>query len=157
MDYISEMRQAVGQRRLLIPSVSAIVQDDAGRVLLCRQFERTTWGLVGGAIEPGETPAEAVCREAVEECGLVVAPVRIVGVYGGEDFFVSYPNGDEVAYVSTVFSCEVVGGELRPDGVEVEALRYFAQNEIGPEMNLIARTVLPDVFAGNPDSTFQSL
>ncbi len=155
MDYISDMRALVGQRQLLIPSVSAIVQD-GDRVLLCRQVGRAHWGLVGGAIEPGETPAQAVCREALEECGLVVTPKQIVGVYGGADFFVSYPNGDEVAYISTAFLCEVIGGELEPDGVEIEALRYFAQNEIGPEMNLIARTILPDVFAGRPDSRFQS-
>src|SRR5450432_2824573 len=37
---------------------------------------RTYWTLPGGAIEPGETAAEAAAREFFEETGVHVRPVR---------------------------------------------------------------------------------
>lgn len=156
MDYISQIRAHVGRRQLLIPSVSAIVRDDLGRVLLCRKTDERWWGLVGGAIEPGETPAEAVVREANEETGLLVKPAHVIGVYGGPDFFVSYPNGDEVAYISTAFLCERVGGRLQPDGDEIAELRYLsARDTASVDLTRIASVVLPDVLRASPAAAFQ--
>lgn len=44
-----------------------------GRLLLCHRSEDVeqphTWGNWGGAIDPGESPDEAVAREATEETG----------------------------------------------------------------------------------------
>ena len=136
--------------------MSALLLDDAGRVLLCRKVDGRSWGLVGGAVEPGETPAEAVIREAREETGLEVRPSRVLGVYGGPDFFVTYPNGDEVAYISTCFICESIGGRLEPDGDEVAELRYVAEADLpATELTAIAAVVLPDVFASGADAAFQ--
>ena len=50
-----------------------------------------------GAIDPGETPAQAIIREVLEETNLCVLPSRIVGVFGGaKNFRFKYPNGDNV-------------------------------------------------------------
>ncbi len=37
------------------------------------------WSLPGGRVEPGETDADAVVREILEETGLRVRPGRLVG------------------------------------------------------------------------------
>ena len=155
VDYIRELRAHVGHRQLLVPSVSAIIMD-GDRVLLCRKVRSDTWSLVGGAIDRGETPPQACRREALEETGLVVEPERVVGVFGGPDFFIEYDNGDHVAYISTAFDCRVTGGRLEPDGEEVEELRYFTRSELAAtDVNRIASVVLPHVFAGDPRAAFQ--
>lgn len=55
-----------------------LLVDSANRVLLYRGFdpavpERRYWFTVGGAIDPGESAAQAAARELAEEAGLVVA------------------------------------------------------------------------------------
>jgi 8-oxo-dGTP diphosphatase len=127
--YLRDLRARVGTTRLLLPSVTGVVRDDEGRLLLVRQRDGGTWSTPGGAIEPDEIPADAVVREVWEETGLLVTPVRVVGVYAGPDFVVRYPNGDETQYVSTIFSCVVRSGVLQADGQETTAARYWTVEE----------------------------
>jgi len=48
----------------------AAVIDDEGRILLVRRADNQKWAMPGGALEVGETPAEGVVREALEETGV---------------------------------------------------------------------------------------
>jgi 8-oxo-dGTP pyrophosphatase MutT (NUDIX family) len=116
-----------------VPSIAAIVRDPAGRVLLQRRSDNGAWGLPAGAIDPGEAPALALVREVWEETGLVVAPERIAGVFGGADGFrFVYPNGDRIETTVVVFECRVLGGELGGRDDETIELRYFAPDEMPP-------------------------
>jgi len=93
-EYVRILRSAMGHQRLLLPSVSALVYDNFGHLLLVRQRDGDAWSTPGGAIEFDETPADAVVRETWEETGLLVSAARIFGVYGGPNFVVHYENGD---------------------------------------------------------------
>lgn len=128
--YIRQLRAHVGTMRLLLPSVSAHIFDPAGRLLLVQQRGSGVWSTPGGALEPDERPAEAVVRETWEETGLRVEPDALVGAYGGPEFVVRYPNGDEVQYAIMAYRCRVVGGELRPDLDETTAVRYWSAAEV---------------------------
>jgi 8-oxo-dGTP pyrophosphatase MutT (NUDIX family) len=128
-DYVREMRECVGHRLLLLPGVTGLVRDDEGRVLLMRRADNGRWGFPAGAIDPGESPAQAVEREVREETGLQVRATRVAGVFGGAGFRLRYENGDEAEYTVIVFECEVVGGKLEPVDGEALELRYFAPNE----------------------------
>lgn len=66
----------------LVPCVGAVVHDGAGRLLLIRRGHdphRGSWSLPGGRVEAGETVAQAVEREVLEETGLVVRAGATVG------------------------------------------------------------------------------
>jgi ADP-ribose pyrophosphatase YjhB (NUDIX family) len=59
----------------------AAVIDDAGRILLVQRADNAQWAMPGGALEVGETPAQGVVREALEETGVACQAVALVGVF----------------------------------------------------------------------------
>jgi ADP-ribose pyrophosphatase YjhB (NUDIX family) len=145
--YVRELRERVGSRRLLLPSVTALMYDDRGGLLLVRQRDGGVWSTPGGVMEPDETPADAAVREAWEETGLMVDPRRVFGVYGGPEFIVRYPNGDESQYVMIVFECDVVGGTLRPDDDETLEARFWTADEAAAlPLTPWLRTMLPTFY-----------
>ena len=149
--YMRELRAHVGTTRLLMPSVSAHIFDTSRRLLLVHQRDGNVWSTPGGAIDPDERPADAVMRETWEETGLLVSPRRLVAVYGGPEFTVRYPNGDEVQYVIAAFSCQVIGGRLRGQTDETLDAKYWSESEAA-RLSLAPwlRSALADVFFQEP-------
>jgi 8-oxo-dGTP pyrophosphatase MutT (NUDIX family) len=143
-DYMRNLRARVGNTVLSVPSVTGLVFDDAGSILLVRHSNGGIWVAPGGAIEPDEVPQEAVVREVFEETGLRVEPTRLVGVYGGPDFRVTYENGDQTSYTMVVFECRRLGGEHRADQDEILDARWFSAGELaGLDLGRWARRILP--------------
>jgi ADP-ribose pyrophosphatase YjhB (NUDIX family) len=146
-DYLRNLRSKVGHELILMPSVTMIVRDDRGRILLTKNADVNSWTLPGGGIEPNESPKDAAVREMREETGLLVEPVRIIGVYGGPEYRVVYPNGDVASYVATVFECKVISGEMAPDYEESLDVRYFSEVELNSmQIRPMERIVLRDAF-----------
>ena len=127
--FYAALRARLGTQLLLMPAVAAVIRDGAGRVLIQRT-QHGQWSLPAGAIEPGESPAQALVREVREETGLLVRPERVLAVWGGADCRVTYPNGDIVEYVVTVFDCAIVAGELIGSCDETLELRWFAPEDV---------------------------
>jgi len=152
-DYVRDLRAKIGPDLLLLPGVAAVIVDPAGRVLLQRRSDDGQWGLPGGAIEPGEEPAEALVREVHEETALDVVPERIVGVYSGPEFRVRYPNGDEAMIVSITFACRPMGGEPRVNDEESLEVRYFAPDAL-PPMPARHRRRIEDALRHDPRARF---
>lgn len=127
-NYLKTLRESVGTALVLVPGAGAVVRDDKGRVLLQRRSDNGRWGLPGGAVDPGEHPAQALVREVFEETGLKVIPGRIAAVVGSSRH--TYANGDQAEYTITFFDCQVVGGVLGGLDDETLELRFFAPEEM---------------------------
>jgi ADP-ribose pyrophosphatase YjhB (NUDIX family) len=127
-DHIRRLREKIGHQLIQASAAGTFVFDTDRRVLLVRHH-MGVWTNPGGMIEPAETPADAAVRETWEETGLLVELTRLIGVFGGPDHRVVYPNGDEIEYLSIAFEARAVGGSLRPDGVETLEARYVTAAE----------------------------
>lgn len=130
-DYIRGLRDKIGTTVLEVPTVSVVVFDERQRVLLVHHVEGNEWTTPGGMVEPYEIPSDAAVRETWEETGLFVTLTHVVGVFGGPLCASTYANGDEVAWIATVFGATRIGGALKPDGEETLDVRYFERAEIG--------------------------
>jgi 8-oxo-dGTP pyrophosphatase MutT (NUDIX family) len=134
--YIHDLRSVAGTRLLLLPGVTAVVFDDAGRVLLGKRSDDGRWALIAGVMDPGEQPAETVVREVFEETAVEVVVERITSVLTQPP--VTYPNGDECEYVDIAFRCRAVGGEARVNDDESSEVGWFALDEL-PTIDMLTR------------------
>jgi 8-oxo-dGTP pyrophosphatase MutT (NUDIX family) len=125
-EYLSDLRQAVGSRPLIVAGACVIVRDEEGRVLLQHRCDDGTWDLVGGSMEPGETFEQTVRREAREEIGVEIGALEMLEVYSGRDFFHKYPNGDEVYHIGVAFLTHDFRGTPQPDKYEVDEVGFFS-------------------------------
>jgi 8-oxo-dGTP diphosphatase len=102
-----------------VPCVGAVVQDDAGRLLLIRRGHepsRGLWSLPGGRVEPGESLEAAVVREVREETGL---DVRVGAAVGS----VRIPAG-AVVYDVTDFACTPLDAAEPVAGDDADAVAW---------------------------------
>lgn len=142
--HIARLRTVVGHELLLLPAVSVVLVDEAGRVLMVRhRGHGDAWGVFGGAIDVGESPAAAAVREAREEIGVDVELVRLLDVLGGPDYEVRYPNGDQAAYVTAVFEARIIKGSPAPADGELSELAWFTPGQLpGLQLSGFARALL---------------
>ncbi|MGH3079021.1 MAG: NUDIX hydrolase, partial [Gaiellaceae bacterium] len=92
------------------PAVSAFVVDDRDRVLLGRRAvepDAGLWDTLGGFLEEGEHPLDALRRELREETGLAVEPGPFVGA-----FMDTYGIGDDApAVLNLVWEATAATGD----------------------------------------------
>jgi len=106
------------------PGISAAIIVQDGKVLMVRR--RITegelmWQFPAGQIEAGEGAEDAAVRETLEETGLTVKAVRLLGER------VHPKTGRAMSYTA----CEVVDGVARvADDEELDAVAWVAHSEI---------------------------
>ena len=119
----------LGKEGKLRLGVSAIFFDQDGKFLLTQRTDNGQWCLPGGAVESGESVAEACEREVFEETGLNVRVKRLVGVYSHPDQLIVYKDGNKAFIVAIHFEAEVIGGELGLSN-ETTDFGYFTLEEM---------------------------
>jgi ADP-ribose pyrophosphatase YjhB (NUDIX family) len=142
--HIHRLRAAVGHELLLLPSVSVLPVDAAGRVLLVKHAGHDDgWAVLGGTVEVGESPSQAAIREAREEIGADVRLTGLLDVLGGPDYEVTYPNGDRVAYVTAIYQAEIAGGVPAVADGELSEVGWFGPAELaGLPLSRLSRALL---------------
>ena len=106
---------------------AVIFNETRTKALLTRRTDNGLWCIPGGAMEAGESAAEACIREVWEETGLSVRVKRLIGVYSNPNQLVVYPDGNKVHIVVMSFEAEVIGGELGLSNETTEAGFFSAQ------------------------------
>jgi len=128
------LRALVGKERIIVPGACVLIRNDTGHILCLRRADDGRWQMPAGFIDLGESIAETAVREMREELGLEVEPVRVVGVYAGEEDQQTYSNGDPVQNCSTFFECRITGGQLCLDPSENCAMGYFPPDALPADL-----------------------
>ncbi len=111
------------------------VIDDAGRILLIRRADNGLWAMPGGGLEVGETPAEGVVREVLEETGVTCEPVTLIGVYdsrycGTPSFYQLYQFSFLCRPLSNV---EVI--DQASHAHEVKDVQWFSEHDLPQDID----------------------
>lgn len=85
------------------------------------------WSLPGGALETGESLRDAVCRETLEETGLVVRPLAVFEIF--ERILRDAGGRAEYHYVLIDYLCRATGGTLRA-GDDVCAVEWVRRRDM---------------------------
>jgi ADP-ribose pyrophosphatase YjhB (NUDIX family) len=141
--------ERIGKVGKLALGCSATIFDRSRqKVLLTRRTDNGRWCLPGGRAESGESVVETCLRETLEETGLEVRIVRLLGVYSSPHRLVEYPDGNRYQIVALNFEVEPIGGALTISD-ETTAYGYFSWDEIR-RMDVMETHIerLTDVFSG---------
>ena len=122
------------------PVIMALVYRD-NELLLTRKpgYAPGRYTVVAGFVEAGESLEQCLEREVLEEVGVRIRKPRY---FGSQPW--PFPNSLVMA-----FSAEWAGGEVVPDGTELEDARWFAVDELPelPEPVHISRQLIDDTLA----------
>ncbi|OKL46286.1 ADP-ribose pyrophosphatase [Boudabousia liubingyangii] len=177
-DFVLELRKHVGHARLWMPGITAVIlrphqlpADQAlptelpegpldptqWDVLVVRRSDNGNWTPVTGIVDPGEEPAVAGIREALEETGINVIPQRLLStqVVGP----VIYANGDDTIYLDLAFSMLVAESSrnTKPwpaDGENTECA--FVRADQLPPMNERFTEIVRQALENQPSARFHS-
>ncbi|MBN2470410.1 MAG: NUDIX domain-containing protein, partial [Anaerolineae bacterium] len=107
--YYPILRRHVGQDRVILPGALAVIEDDAGRILMTFRGDYAYWEFPSGFADLGETSTANIVREVEEETGLRVEPYGLVALYSEPRWWYgSRPNGDKTHEVGVVYACRVI-------------------------------------------------
>ncbi len=138
-DFVAALRQKIGHDLLWLPGVGAVVFDDDGRVLLGRRADDGRWTIITGMVEPNEDPAPAAVREVEEEAGVVVEVEHLIDVHVTGPM--TFPNGDQCSFLTTVFRCRYLSGKAQVNDDESTDVGWFSLDEL-PELGALHRRLI---------------
>ncbi|GAB3941031.1 NUDIX hydrolase [Micromonospora vulcania] len=133
-------------------AVAAVVTDDTGRVLLCRQGRgERRYALPGGRLRPAESPVRAALRDIRAETGWEIDLVDLVGVYHLTGPTASTPAGragpqpDVLVHVFRARAAEVRPTTGPPPGCQ---LSWHAPAALPEPVTPLTRVAVADAVAG---------
>ena len=109
------------------PTVDIIIEVDQGIVLVKRKFPPLGWALPGGFVDAGEWTAQSARREALEETGLTVELLELLGVYSNP---ARDPRG--IYTVSIVYIARAQG--VPQGGDDAAVAKVFSLDELPPDI-----------------------
>ena len=99
----------------LVPSINVVVTNGTDDILLIRRTDNGSWAIPGGAIDLGESVAQAAVRETLEESGIECAITAIVDIYSDPKHVILYTSDGEVRQeFSIVLTARPLSGRPTP-------------------------------------------
>jgi ADP-ribose pyrophosphatase YjhB (NUDIX family) len=143
-EFVLELRAKIGHAPLTLPGVTAVVLDDADRILLVRRADSGEWTLVTGCLEPGEQPTDGALREIEEETAVTARIERLLGVSALP--LMTCANGDQVYWFDTAYACRAESADARVNDDESTDVGWFTIDAL-PDLPSRHRTVIADALA----------
>ncbi len=106
-------------------SVGAAVTNEKGQLLLIKRADSGVWLYPTGWCDVGYSAPEVVVKEVLEETGIDVEPIRLIGVLDGMRL-----GESRIPLYSLLFFCRAVSGELALHPLEVTDAGWFYRDAL---------------------------
>lgn len=108
-------------------AADAVIVENGKILLVKRDTEpfKGMWALPGGRLDGDETLEECCIREVIEESGLEVEILLLVGIY-------SDPRRDPRKIIASAFLCRKKGGKEKPREGETSEVKWFPLDALPP-------------------------
>ena len=114
MGYIESLRSKIGHDCVILPGSAVIIRNESGRILMQQRKDPPgKWALPGGLMELGESAEETAKREIMEETGLELGDLTLLGVYSGKGYLCQAANGDQWYVVTITYIADSYEGAPR--------------------------------------------
>jgi len=144
--YQGKLRKAVGDEEIvLFVGARVVLRDEAGRVLLVRRSDNGEWALPAGAMEIGESIAEAAVRELHEETGLTATALTPFALYTGKRYIKANMFGHTYQLHTTAFRVDTWTGELVTRTDETTDARFYPPDALPEPLAFSVRDSLRDL------------
>ncbi len=122
-------KRTVGVRILLIRE---------GNILLVKHTYQPDWYTIGGGVESGETPRQAIERELREEVGVVLN--------GSPELFSVYYSRNEKRDDYIIFYIGHAGAQELVTSPEIAEQQWFPINQLPPDLSPATRRRIQEYF-----------
>lgn len=133
-DFVLELRRHIGQAELWMSGITAVVTrprvGGGTELLLVRRSDTDEWAPITGILDPGEEPAVAARREALEEASVEITVDRLASVTCTPRM--THVNGDRAVYLDHTFACTFVAGEAAVGDDESVDVAWFELGALPP-------------------------
>jgi 8-oxo-dGTP pyrophosphatase MutT (NUDIX family) len=130
--YAGKLRAQVGNQKLIIPSIRAVITDEANRILYIERKGNKKWALPAGGIELNESIMECLKREVREETGLEVIKATLIAMYTGKDYSITNRFGDEYQGFELLFRVDEWEGTILKETEETTNIGFFSIEDLPP-------------------------
>tara|TARA_R110002073_G_scaffold301489_1_gene468914 strand:+ start:265 stop:723 length:459 start_codon:yes stop_codon:yes gene_type:complete len=143
--YFAHQADSPDATRVHAGAVVAVYHSD--RLLLDHRRDGS-WGLIGGALEIGESVQQCGRREVLEETGLEIAELQLVGIFSAPDRKI-HRNGEVVQLLTTCFAAQAPHTEIEISHESKDA-RFFSIDQLST-LDIVEthQAIIPYLFSSN--------
>lgn len=136
--YVWKVRQHYGNKLLLLPAASVVVEREDGAILMMKRLDNGLYSIIGGYAEESAGFRKTAITELQEEAAILAKEEDLIPfatLSNPETMSSTYPNGDQVhVFVQSFILRKWQQLDQQLDAAEVESLHFMQLDEITDDM-----------------------
>lgn len=142
--YISQIRNQIGNQKMIGTGIIAIILNSKEELLLVRGKASGDWGLPAGSQELDESIFDCLKREVKEETNLCIISATPMAIYSDPKFSFVTENGHAYQPFIVAFLVDQWTGTLLTETSETQDAKFFSLDVLPSSLHRFYHLVIGD-------------